>query len=428
MLSAEVFEAITASAGAAACTSASSASFRSIFSGAASITMAASRTASATDGRGRQAAARRLGVGLGRACRARRSWRGCRRSTPDALVELRRRDVVEAGGIAGGDGRMGDAVAHGAGAEDGEGSKGCRHERRTPEWRRGQRPVKRGGRFSRLAASPSAASSLSNSRCCSSRSSASPSAKLGFEPRLHGALDVPDGAAGPVRRRERLGVVDGGVAERAAGQHVLAPHLVDQAGVAACFHREQRAGDHQLHRLGLAHQPRQPLRAAGAGQDAERHLGQANLPGAGAGDAQVGGHRHFEPAADAVPVQRRDHQLRRLLEPVQRLVGVQAEVVLERRIGVLQHADVRPGAEEPLPRPDEHASRGPTRPCARRGPPRPARASSRTSRCWPAGRSARGPRRRRRRRKRTSAGRQRHLSPRTPVPARSLPRIRRSSR
>ena len=118
--------------------------------------------------------------------------------------------------------------------------------------------------------------------------------------------------------------------------------------------REERAGHHQLDRLGLADQPGQPLRAAGAGQHAERHFRQADLAGALAGDPQVGGHRHLEPAADTVPVQRRDHQLGRLLESVHRLVGVQAEVVLERRIGVLEHADVGAGAEELLAGADEH--------------------------------------------------------------------------
>ena len=53
-------------------------------------------------------------------------------------------------------------------------------------------------------------------------------------------------------------------------------------------------------------------------------------------------------------VQRRDDQLRCLLEPGQRLVGVQAEVVLEVGIRVLEHPDIGAGAEELLAGAAEH--------------------------------------------------------------------------
>ena len=101
--------------------------------------------------------------------------------------------------------------------------------------------------------------------------------------------------------------------------------------VSGLVHRHQAAADHQLHRARLADEARQPLRAAGAGQHAERDLGQADLAAVLPRDAEVGGHRDLEAAADGVAVQRRDDELRRLLEPVQRLVRVQAEVVLEVR-------------------------------------------------------------------------------------------------
>jgi hypothetical protein len=86
------------------------------------------------------------------------------------------------------------------------------------------------------------------------------------------------------------------------------------------------------------------------GRHAERDFGQAGLAGALARDADVGRHRDLEAAADAVAVDRGDDQLRRLLEARQRLVGVQAEVVLEVRIDGLEHVDVRAGAEELLAR------------------------------------------------------------------------------
>ena len=76
--------------------------------------------------------------------------------------------------------------------------------------------------------------------------------------------------------------------------------LVDDAESLRLLEVDQAAGDHQLDRLRLAD--------AGAasrcvppvpGQHAEGHLGQADLAGALARDAQVGRHRDLEAAADA---------------------------------------------------------------------------------------------------------------------------------
>ena len=60
------------------------------------------------------------------------------------------------------------------------------------------------------------------------------------------------------------------------------------------------------------------------------------------------GHRDLEAAADRVAVQGRDDELGRVLEAQQRLVGVQAEEVLEAGRDGVQHADVRAGREEPV--------------------------------------------------------------------------------
>ena len=111
---------------------------------------------------------------------------------------------------------------------------------------------------------------------------------------------------------------------------------------------------HQLDCPRLAEQPRKPLRAAGAGQHTEHHFGQPDPAGVFPGNSDVGGERHLESTADRVPVQRRDDELRRVLEPEQRLVRVQAEVVLELGIRLLEHSDVGAGAEELLTRPAEH--------------------------------------------------------------------------
>ena len=61
-----------------------------------------------------------------------------------------------------------------------------------------------------------------------------------------------------------------------------------------------------------AAQPRQPLRAAGARNDAEQHFGLTDL-GAGDGDAVVTRHRELEPAAERVAVNRGDERLARRL-------------------------------------------------------------------------------------------------------------------
>ena len=60
--------------------------------------------------------------------------------------------------------------------------------------------------------------------------------------------------------------------------------------------------------------------------------GRPILPGVFARDAEVGRHGDFQPAAHAVAVDGRNHQLGRVFEPQQHFVGVQAKVILEGRI------------------------------------------------------------------------------------------------
>jgi hypothetical protein len=111
---------------------------------------------------------------------------------------------------------------------------------------------------------------------------------------------------------------------------------------------EALAGGHELDRGGARQQARHALGAAGAGQHAQGDLGQAALARAPARDAQVRGQRDLQTTAHAVATQRADEQLGRVLHAQQRLVGVQAEVVLELRLGALEHRDVGAGAEELL--------------------------------------------------------------------------------
>ena len=81
------------------------------------------------------------------------------------------------------------------------------------------------------------------------------------------------------------------------------------------------AGHAHLDRLLDADQPRQPLRAFGAGNDAEVDLGLPHLR-IGDGDAVVAGHRHFEPAAERGAVQRHDDRLGGVLDALQQVVHV----------------------------------------------------------------------------------------------------------
>ena len=129
--------------------------------------------------------------------------------------------------------------------------------------------------------------------------------------------------------------------------------LID-APVQRLFEADRLAGRHHFDRARLADEAREALRSAGAGQHAERDFGKADLAGVFARDAHVGGHRDLQAAADAVAVERGDHELRRLLQPRERFVGVQAEHVLELRRHRVEHADVRAGREELLALAGEH--------------------------------------------------------------------------
>ena len=77
----------------------------------------------------------------------------------------------------------------------------------------------------------------------------------------------------------------------------------------ACGGDRLAVGAHLERERGAA-QPRQPLRAAGAGDDAEQHFGLADL-GARHGDAVVAGHRELEAAAERVAVNGGDQRLAR---------------------------------------------------------------------------------------------------------------------
>ena len=74
-------------------------------------------------------------------------------------------------------------------------------------------------------------------------------------------------------------------------------------------------GQDQLHRLGLADRPCQPLRAAGAGHDPELDLRLAELRVL-AGDDHVARHRELAAAAERDAADRRDERLADPLDPL----------------------------------------------------------------------------------------------------------------
>ena len=129
-----------------------------------------------------------------------------------------------------------------------------------------------GLRFSTNAVRPSLASSERNSRSTSSASRASPSSSGSCAALVHAALDRRDRELRP--GRQPLGVL---------ARPVLVDERADEAPRQRLVGPERAAGEQQVHRARGAEQPREPLRAAVAGQQPERDLRRAELvrpPGA----------------------------------------------------------------------------------------------------------------------------------------------------
>ena len=105
------------------------------------------------------------------------------------------------------------------------------------------------------------------------------------------------------------------------GLEVRFGHRVHEAGpqrVGRVYRPPRKA---HLERLRDAHEPRQPLRALGAGDDAQVHLGQAETRRRGRHPI-VPRHRQLEPAAERRAVERHHQRPREVLDPRQQLVEV----------------------------------------------------------------------------------------------------------
>ena len=144
-------------------------------------------------------------------------------------------------------------------------------------------------------------------------------------------------SSGAARRARDLG------GKRDGARHQVVDDAVDEA-------RLQRLGRldgparHAHRQRGLhADQPRQPLRAFGAGDDAEVHLRQAELR-VWHGHAVVPGHGHLEAAAERSAVDRHHDRLRAVLDAGQEVVHLRRA-----RLGapddVLEALDVGAGDE-----------------------------------------------------------------------------------
>ncbi len=105
--------------------------------------------------------------------------------------------------------------------------------------------------------------------------------------------------------------------KRLAGLRRIAfEQLVDQADLQALVALDRLAGDDHLHGLRRTDHARQPLRAAGARQQAELHFGQAEV-GVLGGDAEVAAQRGFETAAERIAVDRGNDGARRVLQQIE---------------------------------------------------------------------------------------------------------------
>ncbi len=92
------------------------------------------------------------------------------------------------------------------------------------------------------------------------------------------------------------------------GQEITRHHVVHQAGLVRLRGADRFAGEDHRHGLIHADQPRQPLRAAGARDDAELDLRQPETR-ARRGDAEMAGERQFQPTPERGPVQGRNDRL-----------------------------------------------------------------------------------------------------------------------
>ena len=122
--------------------------------------------------------------------------------------------------------------------------------------------------------------------------------------------------------------------------------MAHQADAGGLLRLDDLGGEDQLHSVGHAHNPGQPLGAAEAGGDAQAHLGLAEL-GLLAGQPDVAGHGQLAAAPQGEAVDGGDGGLGQVLQLQENPVAVGTEG-LALHGGEAGHlADVRPGHKGP---------------------------------------------------------------------------------
>ena len=123
--------------------------------------------------------------------------------------------------------------------------------------------------------------------------------------------------------------------------------------------RDHFAGEHELHRDPFAHEPRQTLRAAVAGNNPQLHFGLAELGGF-AGQAEGAGHSDLASAAERESIDAGDHRLAQVLDQVEHALPAVRVLFARDRVVLGQLANVRAGNERLLTRPgqDDHSHAG----------------------------------------------------------------------
>lgn len=135
-------------------------------------------------------------------------------------------------------------------------------------------------------------------------------AGLGFVPEPGGFRLQRAGAD----RLRRLSVQLCAQEGRSGGDQIALDHRVDQPQLARPGGAQRFAIGHQIDRRGHADQTRGADRSAGAGDDAQRDLGQARS-GLGIRDPPAASHRNLQPAAEGRAMDRRAPRLGRALDP-----------------------------------------------------------------------------------------------------------------
>src|SRR5262249_55790539 len=131
-------------------------------------------------------------------------------------------------------------------------------------------------------------------------------------------------------------------------------YLVQNAELQSAFEVKQLARRHQLDRFRLTDDAHQTLCAASSRKHAQRDFRQPQYAGALPRDTKISRHRDFQTPADAVTIDRRNHELRRLLQTIERLVGVQTEIVFVSRRHAREHLNIGARTKELLALASDH--------------------------------------------------------------------------